>query len=400
MQYDAERKLDPSEVRMNGLPELNQDEIRRYLRHLVMPEIGVDGQRQLKASKVLVVGAGGLGSPVLLYLAAAGVGTIGIVDSDVVSFSNLQRQIVHGEAALGRPKVESARDRLLDLNAEVLINPHVEAFTSATAERIASGYDIVVDGTDNFPTRYLINDVCLKLGIPFVYGAIFRMEGQVSVFCTEDGPCYRCVFPDPPPPNSVMTCEEAGVLGVVPGTIGTLQATEAMKLILELGSPLVGRLLVYATDEIRFEMVSVEKNPECPVCSIDPDRIELIDYAGFCGVPIGAPEDFLPAEAQIGPSELKRLLDAGEPVRIVDIRQPIEWEIVHLEGSTLIPRDRLPGELATVDRDEQIVVVCRTGVRSARVVAGLRESGFRNARSLMGGIIAWVREIAPHLPTY
>jgi len=385
---------------MNELPELSQEEIRRYLRHLVLPEIGVGGQRRMKAARVLVVGAGGLGSPVLLYLAAAGVGAIGVVDADVVSFTNLQRQIVHGEASLGRPKVESARDRLHDLNAEVDVSTHNEVFTSATAERIASGYDMVVDGTDNFPTRYLINDVCLKLGIPFVYGAIFRMEGQVSVFCAEDGPCYRCVFPNPPPPDSVMTCEEAGVLGVVPGTIGTLQATEAMKLILKLGSPLVGRLLVYSADEMRFETVSVEKNPECPICGIDRSRIELIDYAGFCNVPVGAPEDFLPPEAQIEPSELKQILDVGEPVRIVDVRQPIEWEIVHLEGATLIPHDRLSFELDAIDRDEQIVVVCRSGLRSARVVAELRESGFRNARNLAGGIIAWVREITPHLPTY
>ncbi len=385
---------------MNELPELSQEEIRRYLRHLVLPEIGVGGQRRMKAARVLVVGAGGLGSPVLLYLAAAGVGAIGVVDADVVSFTNLQRQIVHGEASLGRPKVESARDRLHDLNAEVDVSTHNEVFTSATAERIASGYDMVVDGTDNFPTRYLINDVCLKLGIPFVYGAIFRMEGQLSVFCAEDGPCYRCVFPNPPPPDSVMTCEEAGVLGVVPGTIGTLQATEAMKLILKLGSPLVGRLLVYSADEMRFETVSVEKNPECPICGIDRSRIELIDYAGFCNVPVGAPEDFLPPEAQIEPSELKQILDVGEPVRIVDVRQPIEWEIVHLEGATLIPHDRLSFELDAIDRDEQIVVVCRSGLRSARVVAELRESGFRNARNLAGGIIAWVREITPHLPTY
>jgi len=385
---------------MNELPELNREEIRRYLRHLVLPEIGVGGQRRLKAARVLVVGAGGLGSPVLLYLAAAGVGAIGVVDADVVSVSNLQRQIVHGESSLGRPKVESARVRLHDLNAEVEISTHDEAFTSATAERIASGYDMVVDGTDNFPTRYLINDVCLKLGIPFVYGAIFRMEGQVSVFCAEDGPCYRCVFPNPPPPDGVMTCEEAGVLGVVPGTIGTLQATEAMKLILKLGSPLVGRLLIYSADEMRFETVSVEKNPECPVCGTHRSRIELIDYEGFCSVPAGSPEDFLPPEAQIEPSELKRILDVGEPVRIVDVRQPIEWEIVHLEESTLIPRDRLSFELDTFDRDEKIVVVCRSGLRSGWVVAELRESGFRNARNLAGGIIAWVREIAPHLPTY
>ncbi|GAG26525.1 unnamed protein product, partial [marine sediment metagenome] len=258
-------------------------EIRRYSRHLLLPEVGKAGQRKLKAARVLVVGAGGLGSPVLMYLVAAGVGHVGVVDADAVTLSNLQRQIVHGTATLGRPKAESARGRLLDLNPGVRITTHDEAFTSQTALRIASGHDIVVDGTDNFPTRYLINDVCLKLGIPFAYGAIFRMEGQVSLFCTEDGPCYRCVFPSPPPPESVMTCEEAGVLGVVPGTIGTLQATEVIKHILGLGCPLAGRLMVYNAAEMQFETISLTKNPNCPTCSITPEKIELIDYHGFCG---------------------------------------------------------------------------------------------------------------------
>ncbi|MGB2983267.1 MAG: molybdopterin-synthase adenylyltransferase MoeB [Candidatus Bipolaricaulia bacterium] len=385
---------------MGELSELTQEEIRRYLRHLVLPEIGVDGQRRLKAARVLVVGAGGLGSPVLMYLAAAGVGAIGIVDSDVVEFSNLQRQIVHDETSLGRPKAESARDRLLDLNSKIEITPYEEVFSSSSAERIASGYDLIIDGTDNFPTRYLINDVCLKLGIPFVYGAIFRMEGQVSVFCRPDGPCYRCVFPDPPPPDSVMTCVEAGVLGVVTGTIGTLQATEAIKLILGLGNTLSGRLLIYDACEMRFESILIDKNADCPVCRLDSAEVELIDYRGFCGVPIEDPEADLPPEARITPAELKCLLDADRPIRILDVRHPIEWEIVHLEGATLVPRDRLSAEIETIGRDEEIVVVCRSGLRSAHVVAGLRESGFERARNLTGGILAWVEEIEPQLPTY
>ncbi len=262
---------------MRELPELTNEEIHRYSRHLILPEVGRTGQRKLKAARVLVVGAGGLGSPVLMYLVAAGVGHIGLVDSDVVDIANLQRQIVHGTATLGQPKANSARARLLDLNPNVRVTTHNEAFTSESAERITSGHDIVVDGTDNFPTRYLINDVCLKLGIPFVYGAISRMEGQISLFCAEGGPCYRCVFPDPPPPESVMTCEEAGVLGVVPGTIGTLQATEVIKHILGLGTPLAGRLMIYGAAQMRFETLSLTKNPECPTCSIDPADIELID---------------------------------------------------------------------------------------------------------------------------
>lgn len=385
---------------MKGLPELSNEEIHRYSRHLLLPEVGKAGQRKLKAARVLVVGAGGLGSPVLMYLVAAGVGRVSVVDADAVTLSNLQRQIVHGTATLGRPKAESARGRLLDLNPDVRITTHDEAFTSETALRIASGQDIVVDGTDNFPTRYLINDVCLKLGIPFVYGAIFRMEGQVSLFCTEDGPCYRCVFPSPPPPESVMTCEEAGVLGVVPGTIGTLQATEVIKHILGLGRPLAGRLMVYNAAEMRFETISLTKNPDCPTCSIAPEKIELIDYHGFCGVPAEEPEIDLPPEARITPEQLQQLLDSGAPIRILDVRQPLEWEIVHLEGSTLVPRDRLVAELPKLDREEELVIVCRTGRRSARVVTWLRESGFTRVRNLDGGLTAWSTDIDPQLPTY
>ena len=382
------------------LPELSNEEILRYSRHLLLPEVGRTGQQRLKAGRVLVVGAGGLGSPVLMYLAAAGVGHLGVVDSDTVDLANLQRQIVHGTAALDRPKVESARDRLLDINPDVQIAIYDEAFTSETAVRIASGYDIVVDGTDNFPTRYLINDVCLKLGVPFVYGAIFRMEGQVSLFCAEGGPCYRCVFPDPPPPESVMACVEAGVLGIVPGTIGTLQATEAVKYLLGLGTPLAGRLLVYGATDMGFETISLTKNPECPACSIDPAKIDLIDYHGFCGVPLEEPGIDLPPQARISPRELKRLLDEGAPIRVLDVRQPIEWEIVHIEGSTLIPREQLAAQLARFDRSEELVIVCRSGERSARIVLWLRESGFKRVRNLEGGVNAWAVEIEPQLPTY
>jgi molybdopterin/thiamine biosynthesis adenylyltransferase/rhodanese-related sulfurtransferase len=385
---------------MRELPGLTNEEIHRYSRHLVLPEVGRTGQRKLKAARVLVVGAGGLGSPALMYLAAAGVGHVGLVDADAVSLSNLQRQIVHGMATLGQPKAVSARSRLLDLNPDVCITTHDEAFTSETALRIASGHDIIVDGTDNFPTRYLINDVCLKLRIPFAYGAIFRMEGQISLFCTEDGPCYRCVFPTPPPPESVMTCEEAGVLGVVPGTIGTLQATEVIKHILGLGSPLASRLMVYNAAEMRFETISLTKNPDCPACSIAPEKIELIDYHGFCGVPAEEPEIDLPSEARITPKQLKQHLDSGAPIRILDVRQPLEWEIVHLEDSSLVPRDRLVAELPKLGREEELVIVCRTGRRSARVVAWLRASGFTRVRNLDGGLTAWSADIDPQLPTY
>ena len=387
-------------IGMRELPKLSHEEIRRYSRHLVLPEVGKVGQRKLKAARALVVGAGGLGSPVLMYLAAAGVGHVGLVDADAVSLSNLQRQIVHGTATLGRSKVESARAHLLDLNPDVEVTAYDEALTSESAERIASGYDIVVDGTDNFPTRYLINDVCLKLGIPFVYGAIFRMEGQASLFCKELGPCYRCVFPSPPPPESVLTCAEAGVLGVVPGTIGTLQATEVIKHILGFGTPLAGRLLIYSAAEMRFETISVTKNPECPTCSIDPSEIELIDYHGFCGVPTGESGLDLPLEARITPKRLKRLLDSGAPIRILDVRQPLEWEIVHLEGSTLVPHDRLAAEIPKLDRKDELVIVCREGRRSAHVVAWLRESGFARARNLEGGLTAWSTDIDPQLPIY
>ena len=380
---------------------LTREEIRRYSRHLILPEIGMAGQKRLKNARVLIVGAGGLGSPVSLYLAAAGVGTIGLVDADRVSFSNLQRQIVHGTSNLGEPKVLSAQARLRDLNPDVETCTIQEAFSSTNAERIAEGYDLIVDGTDNFPTRYLINDVCLRLGIPFVYGAIFRMEGQVSLFGAEDGPCYRCLFPEPPPPESVQTCEEAGVLGAIPGTIGTLQATEAIKWIVGIGTPLVGRLLVYDAASMTTETLQIARQEGCRGCGVNPATIELIDYAGFCGVPIGSgPEHQLPEEAMIDARTLKSRLDAGASIRILDVREPIEWEIVHLEGSTLAPLDRLDETMKALDPNEEIVVVCRKGERSARAVLRLREAGFGRARNLTGGLTAWSRDVDPQFPVY
>lgn len=381
--------------------ELTNDEILRYSRHLMLPEVGIEGQRRLKAARVLIVGAGGLGSPVALYLAAAGIGRLGLVDPDVVSYSNLQRQVIHGGSTLGRPKVESAQARLHDLNAAIDIATYREAFTAQTAERIARGYDLIVDGTDNFPTRYLANDVCLRLGIPFAYGAIFRMEGQVSLFGIDGGPCYRCVFPTPPPPESVQTCEEAGVLGVVPGTIGTLQATEVIKWILELGSPLAGRLLIYDAGEMRFETVDIEKNPACPTCSLDRHEIPLIDYEGFCGVADDSlHETVLPEEAQITPLELKAQLAAGRSLRILDVRRPVEWEIVHFDEATLIPLDQLTARIGELDPEEEIVVVCRRGRRSARAVVQLQQAGFRHVRNLVGGLTGWAKEVDAGFPVY
>ena len=381
--------------------ELTNEQVERYSRHLLLPEIGLEGQRKLKAARILIVGAGGLGSPAALYLAGAGVGHLGLVDADVVSLSNLQRQILHGTATLGHLKVGSAKNRLLDFNPDVHVKIYNEAFTSESAECIARGYDLIIDGTDNFPTRYLINDVALRLGIPFIYGAIFRMEGQASVFCTDGDPCYRCVFPSPPAPESVMTCSEAGVLGVVPGLIGTIQATEAIKWILGLGTSLAGRLLIYDAGEMQFDAISIDKNPDCPVCSRDRITIPLIDYEGFCGV---AGSDHkrvaLPEDAEITALELKARLDAGEPIILVDVRRPLEWQIVHLDGSLLIPLDELDQRLGELNPADELVVLCRAGIRSARAVALLRARGFDHARHLTGGLMSWAQHVDPSIPQY
>lgn len=381
--------------------ELTNAQIERYSRHLLLPEVGIEGQKKLKAARVLIVGAGGLGSPIALYLAGAGVGYLGLVDADIVSLSNLQRQILHGTTALGHLKVASGKKRLLDFNPDIHVEIYNEAFTANSAERIAEEYDLIIDGTDNFPTRYLINDVALRLGIPFVYGAIFRMEGQASVFCAEGSPCYRCVFPTPPAPESVMTCSEAGVLGVVPGLIGLIQATEAIKWILGLGVSLAGRLLTYDAAGMRFDSISIDKNPDCSACSRAPSVIPLIDYEGFCGVP-GSNHELvsLPADAELTALELKAMMDAEEPVVIVDVRRQLEWQIVHLEGSVLIPLDELEQRLGELDPSNDIVVLCRSGVRSARAVALLRERGFPRSRHLAGGLLAWAQDVDPSIPQY
>ncbi|MBE0408809.1 MAG: molybdopterin-synthase adenylyltransferase MoeB, partial [Anaerolineales bacterium] len=351
------------------LPQLSHSEIKRYSRHLLMPEVGLDGQRKLKAASVLVIGTGGLGSPVSLYLAAAGVGRIGLVDYDVVDYSNLQRQVIHGTSGLGSLKVESARQRMLDLNPDIQVDIYNEPFTSESAMRIAEPYDILVDGTDNFPTRYLVNDVCVLTGKANVYGSIFRFDGQVSVFDARRGPCYRCLFPEPPPPGLVPSCAEGGVLGVLPGTIGTLQATEALKLILGVGEVLIGRLLLYNALDMSFEFVNLRKNPDCKICSADPEVTELIDYEEFCGVPGHDHDEGSAGEGwDITPAELADRLRAGNSIRLVDVREPHELEISRLEGAQLIPLGHLAARMHELDSTNERVLFCKSGARSARAL--------------------------------
>lgn len=382
-------------------PELTHEEILRYSRHLLMPEVGLDGQKKLKAASVLVIGTGGLGSPVSMYLAAAGVGRIGLVDYDVVDFTNLQRQIVHGSSRLGDRKVLSARDRLLDLNPAVQVDVYDEPFTSENARRIAEPYQILVDGTDNFPTRYLVNDLAVLTHKPNVYGSIFRFEGQLSVFWADHGPCYRCLFPEPPPPGLVPSCAEGGVFGVLPGTIGTLQATETLKLILGTGTPLMGTLLLYDALAMSFETVRLRKNPTCKVCSAQPEVTDLIDYEAFCGVPgHDREEDRLSREWEIEPVELAERLARGERIKLVDVREPHELEISHLEGAQLIPLGSLAARMHELDSADDIVLFCKMGSRSARAVELLAGAGFRKQKNLRGGINAWARDVDPTLPVY
>lgn len=380
--------------------ELTHEEIRRYSRHLIMPEVGPAGQRKLKAASILLVGTGGLGSPLALYLAAAGVGRLGLVDFDVVDESNLQRQIVHGTSSVGMPKIESARARIADLNPLVELTTYETNLTSDNALDIMRPYDIVIDGTDNFPTRYLVNDACVILRKPNVYGSIFRFEGQASVFAVEEGPCYRCLYPEPPPPGLVPSCAEGGVLGVLPGIIGTIQATEAIKLIIGQGSPLIGRLMLFDALEMRFRELKLRKNPNCPVCGDNPTVTELIDYQMFCGVstqPAG-----LPAEERITPSEVATLIANGNGERpfLLDVREPHEWDIVHLDDAHLISVNTLAGHLDELPRDQPIVVYCKTGGRSARALQLLKDAGFRNMRNMDGGITRWATEVDTSLPTY
>lgn len=381
--------------------QLSHDEILRYSRHLLMPEVGLDGQEQLKASSVLVIGTGGLGSPVLMYLAAAGVGRIGIVDYDVVDFTNLQRQIIHGTSSLMERKVISARNRIMDINPSITLDIYDEPFTSENAFQISEPYELIIDGTDNFPTRYLVNDVSVLSGKPNVYGSIFRFEGQVSVFWAEKGPCYRCLFPVPPPPGLVPSCAEGGVFGVLPGTIGTLQATEALKILLNLGQPLIGKLLLYDALEMSFEELKLKKNPTCKICSDSPEIKELIDYEEFCGVPgHDREEDRLPSEWEIEPRQVSQRLSQGEKIRLIDVREPHELKISEIEGADLIPLGSLAAEMHRLDSAEEIVLFCKSGTRSARALELLAGAGFRKIKNLRGGINAWADQVDSSLPIY
>lgn len=380
---------------------LSHSEILRYSRHLLIPEVGLEGQRKLKDASVLIIGTGGLGSPVGLYLAAAGVGHIGLVDYDVVDFSNLQRQVIHGTSGLGSLKVDSARARMLDLNPDIQVDVYNEPFTSANAFAIARDYDILIDGTDNFPTRYLVNDVCVMLGKANVYGSIYRFDGQVSVFDARVGPCYRCLFPEPPPPGLVPSCAEGGVLGVLPGTVGTLQATEALKLILGIGEPLVGRLLLYNALDMSFDFVKLKKNPRCKVCSPNPEVTELIDYEAFCGVPGHDHEEgSAGAGYDIEPRELAQRMQQGNHLRLIDVREPHELEISHIPGAQLIPLGQLASRLSELNSAEEMVVFCKAGTRSARALELLVSAGFRKVKNLKGGINAWARDVDPEQPIY
>jgi sulfur-carrier protein adenylyltransferase/sulfurtransferase len=386
----------------DSLPELTNDEIKRYSRHLIMPEVGVDGQRKLKAGSVLCIGAGGLGSPAAMYLAAAGVGTIGLVDFDVVDFSNLQRQIIHGTPDVGRSKLASATDRLRAINPLVDIRAHEVALSSENALELFKPYDVILDGTDNFPTRYLTNDACVLLGKPNAYGSIFRFEGQASVFATKDGPCYRCLYPEPPPPGLVPSCAEGGVLGVLPGVIGVIQATEAIKLITGIGEPLIGRFLIYDALRMRFRELKLRKDPDCPVCGTHPTVKQLIDYEQFCGLHPAGPE---PAVAQnnateITAVELKRRLDKGDPLVIVDVREPNEYQINRIPGSILIPLGDIPKRAGELDPDREIVMQCKVGGRSAKAADYLRSIGFKRVLNLKGGILDWVDKVDPSQPKY
>ncbi len=382
------------------LPGLTREEILRYSRHLLIPEVGLEGQRKLKGSSALVIGTGGLGSPVALYLAAAGIGRLGLVDYDVVDSSNLQRQVIHSTSTIGKLKVESARSKLLDLNPDIEVEVYNEPFTSENAIRIASNYDILLDGTDNFPTRYLTNDVAVFLGKPNVYASIYRFDGQVSVFYAKDGPCYRCLFPEPPPPGLVPSCAEGGVLGVLPGTIGTLQATEALKVLLGIGQPLIGKLLLYNALDMSFDFVKLKKNPKCRVCGPNADIHELIDYEEFCGVPgHDHDDDSAGVGFDITASELAIRLKQNH-LKLLDVREPHELEISALPGAVNIPLGTLAARLSEIDSAEDMVVFCKTGSRSTRALELLASAGFKKVKNLKGGINAWAKEIDPNLPIY
>jgi adenylyltransferase/sulfurtransferase len=381
--------------------ELSVDEIRRYSRHLIIPDVGVAGQKRLKNAKVVVVGAGGLGSPALMYLAAAGVGTLGIVEFDTVDESNLQRQIIHGQSDIGRPKAESARDSILEINPYVTVNIHGEPLSRDNAMQIFADYDLIVDGTDNFATRYLVNDAAVLLGKPYVWGSIYRFDGQASVFWAEYGPCYRCLYPEPPPPGMVPSCAEGGVLGVLCASIGSIQVTEAIKLLAGIGEPLLGRLMVYDALEMNYRTVKVRKDPNCAVCGEHPTVTELIDYDDFCGtVSDEAAEATFGSTITVG--ELRDWQNADKPIDLIDVREPAEWEIVRIPGARLVPKgDILSGQaLADLPQDRQIVLYCKTGIRSAEALAAIKAAGFKDAVHVQGGVTSWVKQIDPALPSY
>lgn len=383
--------------------QLSKEEIQRYSRHLIMPEVGMDGQLKLKQAKVLLVGTGGLGSPMALYLAAAGIGTIGLVDFDVVDFSNLQRQVIHGTKDVGKPKIDSAIESMLDINPFINVVRHETALKSENALDIIKDYDLVADGTDNFPTRYLVNDACVLLKKPNVYGSIFRFEGQSTVFAYPGGPCYRCLYPEPPPPGLVPSCAEGGVLGILPGVVGLIQATEVVKLILGAGEPLVGRLMLYDALGMKFRELKLRRNPECPVCGDHPTVTKLIDYEQFCGIPAAPPPQ--PAGGALAMGEidakgLKSKMDAGDKFVLLDVREPHEFQIGRIPGSILIPLGELPKRYAELDPEADMVVHCKMGGRSAKAIDYLKTVGFSKLTNLKGGITAWSDQVDPSVPKY
>ena len=381
--------------------ELSVDEVKRYSRHLIIPDVGMTGQKRLKNAKVLVVGAGGLGSPALLYLAAAGVGTLGIVDFDVVDESNLQRQVIHGVSDVGQLKAESARDSIREINPYVNVVLHTERLDSDNAMEVFAPYDLIVDGTDNFATRYLVNDAAVLLGKPYVWGSIYRFDGQASVFWAEYGPCYRCLYPEPPPPGMVPSCAEGGVLGVLCASIGSIQVNEAIKVITGIGEPLVGRLMIYDALEMSYRTVQVRKDPECPVCGKNPTITELIDYEAFCGAVSEEAQEAVQGST-ITARDLKNMMDAGQNIYVVDVREPNEYEIVSIPGATLIPKGEFisGAALEKLPQDKRIVLHCKSGARSAEALAIVKDAGFADAVHVGGGVLAWVSQIDPSLPTY
>jgi len=383
------------------LPELTTDELSRYSRHLILPEVGEEGQRKLKAARVLCVGTGGLGSPLALYLAAAGIGTLGLVDFDVVDASNLQRQIIHSTADIGRKKLDSAEEKLKALNPSLKVVKYDTLLSSANALDILKDFDVIADGTDNFPTRYLVNDACVLLSKPNAYVSIFRFEGQASVFGAKDGPCYRCLYPEPPPPGLVPSCAEGGVLGILPGLVGVIQATETIKLILGIGEPLIGRLLLVDALNMRFRQLKLRKNPECPACGDHPTVTKLIDYQQFCGIEPESEKRSLVKNGipQVSPKDLKKRIDAGEDLFILDVREPFEYQIANI-GGVLIPQNDIAQRIGELDRNREIVVHCKAGGRSQKIAEYLKQSGFPKVENLAGGILAWSDEVDPKIPKY